>query len=148
MLSAFGKGALRTRNRVSAFYKVLQAIGQWLYLGNKSWNFDGSYNAIYILTNWLECRKEQIIGVVKNFKDGEVPNYIKVAMVTLIHEKILKKQIQCSKIEDITIDDIIKPSTSNTYIASQSEKWNNLIALTQSGIENHMYNIVMDYFSH
>lgn len=128
-------------------YKVLQAIGQWLYLGNKSWNFDGSYNAIYILTNWLECRKEQIIGVVKNFKDGEVPNYIKIAMVALIHEKILKKQIQCSKIEDITIDDIIKLPTSNTYIASQSEKWNNLIALTKSGIENYMYNIVMDYFS-
>ena len=74
-------------------YQVLRAIGQWIYLGNKSWEFDGSYNAIYILTNWLESRKKEIIDIVKDYKDGDVPAYVKVAMSTLTYEKILKKEL-------------------------------------------------------
>lgn len=128
-------------------YQVLRAIGQWIYLGNKSWEFEGTYNAIYILTNWLEGRKKEIIDIVKNYKEGDVPNYVKVAMVALIYEKILKKEVKCSKIEDFTLTDIISKPSKVMKSISQNAKWDDLVEFCQSGVENYTYNLILDYFT-
>lgn len=128
-------------------YQVLRAIGRWIYLGNKSWEFEGSYNEIYILTNWLESRKKEIIDIVKDYKDGDVPAYVKVAMSTLTYEKILKKEVQCLKVEDITLTDIISKPNKVDASAFKPGKLKDLLEFCQGGVENYTYNLILDYFT-
>lgn len=128
-------------------YTVLRSIGQWIYLGGKkSWDFDGAYNAVFILTNWLESRKKEIISIVKDYKDDDVPNYVKLSLVSLVYEKILKKQINYDKVEEITIQDIISSPAQTNIGISKNEKWNKLLEFIKSSVIN-VYNIVIEYFN-
>lgn len=129
-------------------YEVIRAIGQWIYIGNKSWNFEGAYNAIYILTNWLESRKKEIVKIVRDYKTGDCPNYVKIAISGIVYEKILNNQINCTKVEEVTIADIIDLPLKGMNNDQKSDEWKKLIDYCRSDVnKNYFYNIVIDYFT-
>lgn len=89
-------------------YHLLLCFGKYVFIGKKSWDFDDSESEIYTATLWLEKHKKEIIETVRGAVDGNLPLYIKNAIVLDVLSKTLNGTINANKISDIKRDAILK----------------------------------------
>lgn len=89
-------------------YHLLLCFGKYVFIGKKSWDFDDSESEIYTATLWLEKHKKEIIETVRGAVDGNLPLYIKNAIVLDVVSKTLNGTINANKISDIKRDTILK----------------------------------------
>lgn len=89
-------------------YHLLLCFGKYVFIGKKSWDFDDAESEIYTATLWLEKHKSEIVDTVKGAVDGNLPLYIKNAIILDILSKALNGTINANKISDIKRDTILK----------------------------------------
>lgn len=126
---------------------VLLAIGKYLYIGNKKWNFTGAAEAIFTLTCWLEGHKQELLDAVVE-KEVGVPTYIRCALLSdIIYLTLYGQGIK--KLSDFTSDKVfMKYPIFQANLDCHSIEWQNLALICKNdnaAIINH--NFVLDYFN-
>lgn len=126
---------------------VLLAIGKYLYVGDKKWNFSDAPSAIYTVTCWLEDHKNAIIDAVIE-EPYAVPTYIQCALLSDIIFMCLNNG-GLKKTSDITADKFLCDfSKIRGDYSSHSSEWRDLATICNNdnaAIDNHK--IVLDYFN-
>lgn len=127
--------------------EVLLAIGKYLYLGNKSWQFVGAPEAIYTLTCWLELHKKGIVKAVTE-QEPSVPTYIECSLLAhLIYLSLTDRDIK--RAADITVDKILtfNSAFSNDKV-SHSKEWKDLLAICNNdNAAKTNYERIVNYFN-
>lgn len=127
--------------------EVLLAIGKYLYLGNKTWQFAGAPEAIYTLTCWLELHKKRILKAVTE-EEVSVPIYIECSLLAhLIYLCLIDMDIKRSS--DITVEKILtfNAGSSNDKV-SHSKEWKDLIAICNNDNAARVnYERIVNYFN-
>lgn len=126
---------------------VLLAIGKYLYIGDKKWNFKDASAAIYTVTCWLEEHKEKIVKAVLE-EECSVPTYIQCALFSdIIYLCLSDKGIK--KPSDITADKFLQRFTSGQVnYSNHSREWGDLATICyndNAARDNH--NLVLNYFN-
>lgn len=126
---------------------VLLAIGKYLYIGEKRWNFNDAPSAIYTVTCWLEDHKNEIIDAVLE-ESRAVPTYIQCALLSDMIFMCLNNG-GLKKTSDITADKFLCDfSKIRGDYSSHSSEWRDLATICNNdnaAIDNHK--IVLDYFN-
>ena len=128
-------------------YDLLRAVGQWLFIGNKSWNFPESHDAIYIITSWIEKYKDAIIKGLKKQDDSKIPTYIKVAIVNELYRRVFNGYLDLDKLSQLSINDLAIEFSKNTRTESFGRKWNELCHLINEEDGKLSYDTVRNYFN-
>lgn len=126
-------------------YELLRAIGQWLYIGNKSWHFEEAPDAIYTVTSWIEKNKLNLIRNVLKFDNGKTPLYIKIAIVNEIYRKILNNEFEVNRIDSISVNDLISVNHGKSIF--YSDKWKDLKQYIYDSDGDNSSKLLTDYFN-
>lgn len=127
-------------------YELLRAIGQWRYIGNKTWHFDEAIDATYTVTSWIEKNKMLLINNLLQLEQAKTPLYIKISIVNEIYRKILNNELDVNKIDAITVSDLINVSKNirNEYY---SDKWQELKQFMHDSNGEISRKVLIDYFN-
>lgn len=126
---------------------VLLAIGKFLHVGNKKWDFEGAPEAIYTLTCWLEENKDSIVKAVLE-NEVDIPTYIQCALLSdLIFMCLNNGGIK--KVSEVTAEKFLCDfkQVKGDYYAHSSD-WQDLATICNNdnaALNNHK--IVLDYFN-
>lgn len=129
-------------------YELLRVIGQWYYLGNKSWRFEESTDAILILTSWIENNKNKIINNIKKKFENKTPTYIKIALLNEIYRRILNGDFNVNSLDSLMISDLISKYDNINKNSNFNQFWielNNLINDDDNGKLS--YSTIFAYFN-
>ncbi len=128
-------------------YDLFRVVGQWIYLGKRSWNFKGADTAIFIVTRWIENHKNELIKAVKKIDKQYIPQYIRVAISNEIIRMLLAGQMNGSKLENISVESFVKVYSKNRIDTTHCKKWNDLNNICNDPIGENNYQAVIDYFN-
>jgi hypothetical protein len=126
-------------------YELLRAIGQWYFIGNKSWHFEEAPDAIYTVTSWIEKNKLNLIRNVLKFDNGKTPLYIKIAIVNEIYRKILNNEFEVNRIDSISVNDLISVNHGKSIF--YSDKWKDLKQYIYDSDGDNSSKLLTDYFN-
>lgn len=127
--------------------EVLLAIGKYLYLGNKSWQFAGAPEAVYTLTCWLEQQKNAIVKAVTE-DESSTPAYIECSLLSHIIYLCLSDS-GIKSISDITVEKILTfNSNAKNDRVSHSNEWRDLLAICNNDdAAKSNYERIINYFN-
>lgn len=90
-------------------YQLLLCFGKWLYVGKKTWNYDGASSDIRFVTGWLERNKKQFVDAIKSRRTtDDIPDYIRCAMIAEIYRCLLNGDNEYKKVKDISVEVFLK----------------------------------------
>lgn len=127
--------------------EVLLAIGKYLHIGNKSWQFAGAPEAIYTLTYWLEQHKKSIVKAVTE-EETSIPAYIECSLLAhIIYLCLTDRDIK--KSADVTVETILAFNTTlKNDRVSHSYEWKNLMAICNNdNAARANYERIVNYFN-
>lgn len=146
--TSIGEGFLLNRSEES--YYLLDALINFKYMGENSWDFDGCSDYLMIATAWLERHKKEIIDTViapKNrSNDWNLPLW-NIASIYCI--KTLFDGIDISKSSEDIMLDLLGSKPQYNLETEHSTSWRELQKIvTKSDIyKNLLFNETLAYFS-
>lgn len=146
--TSIGEGFLLSRSEES--YYLLDALINFKYMGENSWDFDGCSDYLVIATAWLERHKQEIIDTIiapKNrIKDWNLPLW-NIASIYCI--KTLFDGIDISKSSEDIMIDLLKLKPEYNLETEHSVSWKELQKIvTKNDIyKNLLFNETLSYFS-
>ena len=127
-------------------YQLLNTIGKFLYLGNKTWNFEDNMTSVYYFTTWLRKYNKLICNTVLDEIDGD-PYYIKTAIIIDLYYKILNNYRFINK-GIPSVDDLIKKVKTSSSLAGHGSNWYKLLEYyNQHNEVTSTRSLYIDYFS-
>lgn len=130
-------------------YQLLLAFGKWLYLGNKSWNFEGAELALYMATTWLIKYKDEFVRKIQGIKVDQIPLYQKCAMIAELYRKILNGEYPYRTLDKLDHFLFSKEMSPQATISGHSEKWKRVLEGIYSNKTKaeDVHNLTSQYFN-
>lgn len=128
-------------------YELLKCVGQWIYLGKKSWDFKGAYNCIYFITSWMERYKDSLIEAFRGNKNDEISPCLKYCLVNVLLFKILNKNLNINSLNELTFSDVLSKLEVKSAIHNNEELNDILAYMDAQGAIQTSYDYLVDYFN-
>jgi len=116
-------------------FQLLTAFGQYVYLGDGSWNFVDSSSSIYIATVWLYRYKSKFIEIVQGVKENDdIPLYAHYMIAIEIYRQILNKEFVGKNISEYSLNNLLDSFNAQieTSVSGHCESWKDLLSLIYS----------------
>lgn len=111
-------------------YQLLLAIGKSVYLGKKSWDFDGAASSLRIVTKWLQKKKGIFVNIAKGFEETRrYPDYVQCSIIAEIYRSLLNGDMQASRAIDIKPEILLRTEVSRNKsdMNGHSAEWRDII---------------------
>lgn len=130
-------------------YRLLLAFGQWHYLGDKSWSFDGGFEQMFFVTSWLEKHKKEIVDSVLNGVGVPIETVALCAMSLEALIRLLAGSIE-PKMTAITESVFYSPMPNITEddLTGHSKEWIDVYSyLSRNAKEISLHSTLLNFFS-
>lgn len=128
-------------------HQILSTVGKYIFLGNKSWNFEDSGTSIYYLTTWIENNKKKICEAILEETSKSAPYYIQCAIANDYYYRLLGG-VDFSKQSTIVADEFLSNFERRPSQKYHGDLWRSLYSfLLNDDAAKKNFELLIDYYS-
>lgn len=128
---------------------VLLGLASWLYLGNKTWNFDGSAEYQLYLVNWLLSIKEELKSLLKSpYKEigYDEEELLKFSLTVEYYRLAISGNLNGNESEYDIYNKLMRNKFSFENLNFHTDTWKRTALELQSNDYNENHNLITKYF--
>lgn len=119
-----GTGLYKLPRNWDSVYVVL-AFVKWRAYG-KTWNYPDSFKDTLEVTKWLSAKRDSIIKVVKEYKEGIETNYIEPSIAIEMYRTVINGDYTNRTLNNYSQENLFGKLEKNEQKNKHSKEWNKL----------------------